>query len=137
MSVPAGQRAKSKFEVLIKARELAKYTLDITKNEKVFKVEYQNSLTNDLIKIAKDIFINCWIANNKRVTDSSIADERIRLQQIAIDNCVALLALIDLAKCVYHLKSKRVWFWAANTIAVRDLIKEWRMSDIKRYKSIA
>ena len=48
MSVPAGQRAKSKFEVLIKARELAKYTLDITKNEKVFKVEYQNSLTNDL-----------------------------------------------------------------------------------------
>ena len=69
MSVPAGQRAKSKFEVLIKARELAKYTLDITKNEKVFKVEYQNSLTNDLIKIAKDIFINCWIANNKRVTN--------------------------------------------------------------------
>ena len=33
MSVPAGQRAKSKFEVLIKARELAKYTLDITKKK--------------------------------------------------------------------------------------------------------
>ena len=41
MSVPVNKRAKSKFEVLIKARELVKYTLEIIKNDKIFIPEYE------------------------------------------------------------------------------------------------
>lgn len=37
--VPANRRQKSKFEVLVQARDLAKYTLVITKNANVFKMD--------------------------------------------------------------------------------------------------
>lgn len=136
MSVPTGQRAKSKFEVLIKARELAKYTLDITKNTKVFSPEYQTALTNDIISTAKNIFIKSWTANNIRVTNPDHAKQRKELQESAALDCNNLLALIDLAKSVYHLKSKRIKFWAEKTITVRSFIREWTTSDTKRYKNV-
>ena len=136
MSVPTSQRTKSKFEVLIKARELAKYTLDITKNTRVFLPEYQTALTNDIISTAKNIFIKCWTANNIRVTNPDHAKQRKALQESAALDCNNLLALIDLAKSVYHLKSKRVKFWAEKTIMVRSYIREWSTSDTKRYKNV-
>jgi hypothetical protein len=134
MSVPVGKRAKSKFEVLIRTRELAKYTIEITKNGNVFLPEYQTALTDDLIRLSKDIFIRCWTANNIRVETQEQYEERRKLQYEAILNCNNLLALIDLAKSVYHLKNKRVKFWAEKTILSRTLIREWRNSDAKRYQ---
>lgn len=136
MSVPVGKRSQSKFEVIIKARDLAKYTLDITKNSNIFLPEYQTSLTNDIISTAKNIFIKCWTANNIRVTTPEHALQRKRLQEDAALDCNSLLALIDLAKCVYHLKSKRIKFWAEKTIIARTFIREWSASDAKRYKSV-
>ena len=136
MSVPVNKRAKGKFEVLIKARELAKYTIEITKNTKVFKPEYQTALTDDIIRTAKNVFIKCWTANNIRVNTKEQAEERNRLQYEADQDCNNLLALIDLAKVIYHLKSKRIKFWAEKTIVARTLIREWRNSDSKRYSAI-
>lgn len=136
MSVPVNKRAKGKFEVLIKARELAKYTIEITKNTKVFKPEYQTALTDDIIRTAKNVFIKCWTANNIRVNTKEQAEERNRLQYEADQDCNNLLALIDLAKVIYHLKSKRIKFWAEKTIVARTLIREWRTSDSKRYSAI-
>lgn len=136
MSVPVNKRAKGKFEVLVKARELAKYTIEITKNTKVFKPEYQTALTDDIIRTAKNVFIKCWTANNIRVNTKEQAEERNRLQYEADQDCNNLLALIDLAKVIYHLKSKRIKFWAEKTIVARTLIREWRTSDSKRYSAI-
>jgi hypothetical protein len=136
VSVPVNKRAKGKFEVLIKARELAKYTIEITKNTKVFKPEYQTALTDDIIRTAKNVFIKCWTANNIRVNTKEQAEERNRLQYEADQDCNNLLALIDLAKVIYHLKSKRIKFWAEKTIVARTLIREWRTSDSKRYSAI-
>lgn len=133
MSVPVNQRNKSKFEVLVKTRELVKYTLTIAKNEKVFTPEYQMMLTNDVVDTAKNAFIRCWTANNIRVTNAAQARQRKQLQEKAILDCNNLLALIDLSKSVYHLKNKRIKYWAENVIEVRKLIKDWSMSDTKRY----
>ena len=69
MSVNESERGKGKFDVLIKANDLAVYTIRITKNPKIFLPEYQTALTNDIIHTAKEIFTKAWTANNIRVGD--------------------------------------------------------------------
>lgn len=64
MSVPEGARSKPKLEVIVRAMGLAAYTLHICSNTKIFKVEYNNLLTQDLVHCAKEIYANVWKANN-------------------------------------------------------------------------
>ncbi len=52
MSVNESERGRGKFDVLIKANDLAVYTIRITKNPKVFLPEYQTALANDIIHTA-------------------------------------------------------------------------------------
>ena len=112
MSVNESERGKGKFDVLIKANGLAVYTIRITKNPKIFLPEYQTALTNDIIHTAKEIFTKAWTANNIRVGDEPRNWlERKKLQQEAARECNNLLALIQIAKPLYHLTSKRVKYW--------------------------
>jgi len=134
MSVPAGERGEGKLEVITKARALASYTIRITKNQNVFKPEYNDAITADLIRMAKDIYISAWNANNIKVAhDHDNAVERIRLQKHAVLQCNNLLALMQLAKEVFHLSSKRIKYWAGLTMEVRSYIRRWNESDRKRY----
>ncbi len=136
MSVPESQRGKGKFDVIINALYLAQYTITITKNKNIFLPEYQSALTDDLIRSAKDIYINAWKANNIRVTSQEDWKERKHLQELSILECNSLLATIQLAKKVFHLKSKRIKYWGELTIKARDGIRAWKESDTKRYKNI-
>lgn len=136
MSVPESQRGKGKFDVIINALYLAQYTITITKNKNIFLPEYQSALTDDLIRSAKDIYINVWKANNIRVTSQEDWKERKRLQELSILECNSLLAMIQLAKKVFHLKSKRIKYWGELTIKARDGIRAWKESDAKRYKNM-
>lgn len=112
MSVNESERGKGKFDVLIKANDLAVYTIRITKNPKIFLPEYQTALTNDIIHTAKEIFTKAWTANNIRVGDEPRNWlERKKLQQEAARECNNLLAFIQMAKPLYHLTSKRVKYW--------------------------
>ena len=109
MSVPEGQRGKGKFTVLTKANMLGIYTVKICCNKKVFLPEYQHALTDDIIRTAKDIFIHCWTANNIRVgKDEEKRKERRRLQEQAANDCNNLLALMQMAQTLFHLKLKRI-----------------------------
>lgn len=136
MSVPESQRGKGKFDVIINALYLAQYTITITKNKNIFLPEYQSALTDDLIRCAKDIYINAWKANNIRVTSQEDWKERKHLQELSILECNSLLATMQLAKKVFHLKSKRIKYWGELTIKARDGIHAWKESDTKRYKNI-
>lgn len=136
MSVPESQRGKGKFDVIINALYLAQYTITITKNKNTFLPEYQSALTDDLIRSAKDIYINAWKANNIRVTSQEDWKERKHLQELSILECNSLLATMQLAKKVFHLKSKRIKHWGELTIKARDGIRAWKESDTKRYKNI-
>ena len=133
MSVPETERGKGKFDVLIKANDLATYTIRITKNPKVFLPEYQTALTDDIIRAAKNVFINAWTANNIRVVERDDWAERKRLQEQAAQECNNLLALIQIAKPVYHLKAKRVKYWGQKIIDARNAIRDWKAGDNKRY----
>ncbi len=135
MSVVEEKRKKGKLEVCIKALELATYTIQITANEKVFEPKYRAAVTNDLISHAKDIYLICWTANNIRVASEEAYRERRRLQDKAIIECTTFLGLLDIAKKVFHLETKRVTYWAKKTVECRSLIRAWRNSDKERYKA--
>lgn len=139
MSVPEGQRGHGKLEVLIKAKNLASYTIKICCNEKVFTPQYQNAITNDLIQTATNIFKYGWMANNIMVEDKDEQMkrekylQRRKLQEMAALECNNLLALMQIAQEVFHLKTKRIKYWGENTIEVRKMLRGWIEADKKRY----
>ena len=134
MSVVAEKRRKGKLEVIIKALDLTNYTIQITANEKTFDPKFRAAITDDLITHAKDIYLICWTANNIRVADEQAFNERQRLQNLAIVKCNTFLGLLDIAKKVFHLETRRVTYWGNRVVECRTLIKAWRDSDRKRYK---
>ena len=134
MSVVEGARNKGKLEVIIKALDLADYTIKITANEKVFDPKFRAAVTDDLVAHAKDIYLICWTANNIRVTsDIETYKKRKELQDEAIVKCTALLGLLNIAKKVFHLETRRVTYWGNKIINCRKLIRAWRNADKKRY----
>lgn len=135
MSVPEGMRKEGKFLLLIKAEELTRYTIVITKNEKVFLPEYQRALTDDLISFAKDIYIKIRTANDILVRTKDDWLERCKLQKEAVRCCNNLLALLDIAYRVFHLNSKRVRYWGAMIVDVRNRTRAWNENDAKRYST--
>ncbi len=135
MSVVEEKRKKGRLEVIIKTLDLANYTIQITANEKVFDPKFRAAVTDDLISHAKDIYLICWTANNIRVTeDEETYKERRRLQNQAVVKCNTFLGLLDIAKKVFHLDTKRVTYWGSKIVECRKLIRAWRDSDKKRYK---
>lgn len=135
MSVPVNQRTHGKLEVCVKAHDLCCYTLQITANKKNFTQEFQESLTNRIVEAAIDIHTLCWSANNILVNSVDDLRERTMYQEKAAIRCNILLSLIDVAKQIFHLSTKRVTYWADKTIETRNLIRAWRESDLKRYSA--
>lgn len=139
MSVPEGQRGERKLETLMKARDLAAYTIRICTNQKVFLPQYQNALTNKLIDAATEIFIKCDAANNILIRSNfdkaeieSLANERKLLQEQACGYCNRLLGLMQIAQPIFHLSTKRIKYWGGLTIDARNHIRKWKESDRKR-----
>ena len=135
MSVPVNQRTHGKLEACVKAHDLCCYTLQITANKKNFTPEFQESLTNRIIEAAIDIHTLCWSANNILVNSTDDLRERTTYQGKAAIRCNILLSLIDIAKRLFHLSTKRATCWAGKTIETRNLIRAWRESDLKRYST--
>lgn len=136
MSVPASKRGQGKLEVLVDAKKLASYTIQICCNEKVFLPQYKNAMTDKIIATATNIFVYAWTANNVLVSgDPERFKYRQDLQTKAAEECNNLLALMQIAQDLFHLKTKRIEYWGRNTIEVRRKIRSWRESDRKRFKS--
>lgn len=135
MSVPVNQRTHGKLEVCVKAHDLCCYTLQITANKKNFTSEFQEPLTNRIVEAAIDIHTLCWSANNILVNSVDDLRERTMYQEKAAIKCNILLSLIEVAKRIFHLSTKRVTYWAEKTIETRNLIRAWRESDLKRYSA--
>ena len=137
MSVNESNRTKSELEASVKARELTCYTLKITSNEKIFLPKYRSALTDQIVQDSINIYRYVWLANNIRVGKNREArDRRLRLQKRAKELCNDLLALIGIAKPLFHLTSKRIEYWTGLTLNVRALIEGWSDKDRERYKNI-
>lgn len=136
MSVPEGMRSKSKLEAVIRARELAAYTIQITSNTEKFPPEFRELLGKNYAEVAIKIFNSCWAANNVRVTNKAAWSKRKELQEEAVRGCVVLLADIDLGAEVYKIPARRVEHWSGMVMNTLSLIRAWRDADQKRYGKI-
>lgn len=138
-NVPASERTESKLKVLVEARTLAVYTLQICTNKKVFLPRYDSVLADEIMKTAKDIFIDCYKANHIRVVGDDAkwkAQTRARLQRQALSNCESMFPLIEMAMKIYHLKASRIEYWTGKVLEVKGLIQKWLEKDVERYKDV-
>ena len=135
MSVPVNKRSHGKLEVCVKAHDLCCYVLKITATKKIFSTEYQESLTDKIIETAINIHTMCWCANNVLVNNADDLKHRQELQEKAAIQCNLLLSLMDIAKTIFHLETKRIIYWGTLTMETRKLIRAWKESDAERYKA--
>lgn len=139
MSVNVGQRnvpdnpQNRQLDACEKAMELAMHTIKICTNKNIFLEEYQGALTDDIIRTAKDIYINAWSGNNVYVNSKERWAEREQYQRTAITKCNELLALINIARRLFHLKGKKVKYWSGLTLETRMMVRKWYEANLKQY----
>ena len=133
MSVPVPKRTSGELEINTLARSLCVYTLQITDNEKNFPG--CRSFVENVRDAALEIHMLCWRANNIRVSgDAERYAARMEAQNKAADRCNDLYALIEIAKPLYHMSSKRAVYWQGLVVGVRNSIRAWHESDAKRLR---
>jgi len=116
------------------ARKHAKWVIQITKNPKWFLPEYNHMVTDEIVLEAKNINRYIWSANNIVVNSPEDYEERRRAQETAARLCNDLLADIELAKSIFHLRGKRVKYWTETVVEIRNRTRAWIKSDAERYK---
>lgn len=134
MSVPVPKRGHGELEVNTKARVLTVYTLKILENDKWFP-KSQIAFITKLQDCVIEIQALCWDANNIKV-DGNQDRYRRRLdkQDQAAEMCTRLMMLIETAKPLFHLETRRVRYWIGLTKELRTMIRAWRDKDAQRLK---
>jgi len=136
MAVPAGKQKPTQAYFILQARELLLYTLQVTRNKRVFTDKYFDAVTAPIIETAQDIFYNAFEANNIRVSGNDACEKwesRKAKERLAIEKCGRFLAQIDVAQRVFHFKTKRLKYWGTMIINVRNMLQKWHESDKERY----
>ena len=131
--VQKDSRREGKLALAVLARMHAKYVMQITSNPKIFDQRYYHAITVDLIRTSKDIYRSIWAANNTLVKSKSDYAARRKYQVHAVMLCNMMLADIEIAQSVFHLKGKRMRYWAGMVIEIRNKARVWIESDAKRY----
>ena len=109
MSVAKDKRDSGQLEVNTKARGACTYILKITGNEKHFPPS-QRDIIDRFRKLAIDIDLDCWDANETKVTNLNDYQHRLDLQQRAAEECTDMLELANIMKPLVHMDSKRYWY---------------------------
>ena len=136
MSVPEGKRTKSKFEVIVKARNIVAHTIKITSNEKVFSKRYRWSFTGKLVDETVDMYKNLFFANSVRVVTKEDKILRRQYQVKALAQTYSILAMIQIAYDLFGLSTDRVKYWTELLMEEQKLIRDWRDSDSSRYRNL-
>lgn len=134
MAVVESQRSQGDLDVIIKAKELAKHTLQVTQNEKYFPKRYRFTIANKLVDKAFDIFILLYEANE--IYPQTVDEWKMRrtYQRRAMAYCRSLIAVVDICKDMFGLPSNKVAYWAKLTFEVRNKTAAWLKSDNNRFK---
>lgn len=139
MSVNAGQRhvpstpQNMQCYAVDATLSLLCHTLNNCKN-KVFCEEGKTRIAERIVDTATEIYMKAYAANKIRVTNQTMRDARSIRQTDAIIHCNELIALINAAKRIYHLRRGKTEFWVQKIIETRELLKRWHVADAKRYK---
>ena len=130
-SVPVWRRKPNEeLDLFISSMYFARYVLDITKNEKIFKPEYSDKITNRLIKDSLDIYTFLWKANITNLHNDP--DRRRELQLKALESLEDFECIWALVKITFHLTTKRDNYAITWLTEISQATKKWMTSDIKR-----
>lgn len=119
MSVPVGQRGKSKLDAHTKTEELVLHTLTITSNPNVF-LDRNQALTKLVNECAVGIGRDVWQANLVRVgSDPRKWAHRRELQERACEGFTTLLYYIGLSIRANHLRRGKRRLYALESQGLR------------------
>lgn len=132
-----------KLDCLALARELAIYSVNKLSNTNKFPLNYHYTMTAEIVSKAKDVYrlgkrandIYVDSVNNKELLRSRFK-KRIEFENEAIFLFSDLLADINIAKSVFHIRGKTYRHWTSMVINTREAYKAWRESEIERLNKI-
>ena len=136
MSVVKSKRSEGHLTVIVKANDLATYTIKVCSNEKNFPKHYRWCITSKIVESALDINNNITMANAVFVSDKSDYELRKKFQNKAIAASYALLSMMDIAYRTFGIKSETIEYWTGLVIDVQNYLRNWKKSDAERYKDI-
>lgn len=124
------------FKLLVKAKDLANYTLKITDNAKRFPKKYRFTFVNRMQNLSLDIYELINTANELNTNDKIGLEQRLRLQNQAITKCKTLLFLINL--CYKNekiaLNERQAIAWAKYVVNVKNMTIKWHNQDKMKRK---
>lgn len=136
MTVVKSRRGESEMEVITKARELAKYTIQICNNETNFPKRHRWFTNNRLADVALDVCGHVYEANGTFVKIHGDYEIRRANQVEALNKIERLLLNMTIAYELFHVDGKRIDHWTGIVIEVQRLVRAWRDSDYKRYSQL-
>lgn len=136
MAVPEGRRTETKLAVLTKAFKLADHTMTLCANEDVFPEDLGQCLANRILASAFTILEEIDAANDIYVRTKDDFILRRKSQTIALSATARMLRLMELAYIKFNIDGDRIRYWTQLVVDVRELLKPWRTSDLRRYKSL-
>ncbi len=124
------------FLLLVKAKDLAKYTINMTENNKRFPKKYRFTFVNRMQDLSLDIYELINEANELNTNDPEALRERLKLQNLAITKCKTLLFLISL--CLENkniaLNDRQAQAWAKYVLNVKNMAVSWHNKDKEKLK---
>jgi len=133
MSVVESQRKDAVMPSITKSFELAKYTISICSNEKVFPKRYRWCLTDTIVKTAVHISNYLVMANSVYVNSQDMYRLRVKYQVMAMALSKSLLSNMQLAKEVFGIDDDRMRYWTGLVYEVENLISTCRKNEAVRY----
>ena len=126
----------NEFLLLVKAKDLAQYTIKITDNPKRFPKKFRFTFVNRMQDMVLDIYELINTANELNTNDKHALTERLRLQNQAITKCKTMLFLIDL--CLENesigIDCRQAEVWSRHVTNVKNMAINWHARDKKKMK---
>lgn len=120
---------EKEMQVIIKAKELSFYTLEITSNCKTFPKKFRFTLVDRMQRKSFDIYERLLEANRARVENKIL---RYDLQTNAITYCEELLFYIESSLRLNLITPKRAEYWSGLVSDVKHMTLAWRKRDKDR-----
>lgn len=121
------------LEVIVKARELVKYTRTLAKQEKVFPKRDRWLTVAPIVKHSLNILIYLREANSINCRISNDYVKRRELQLMAYASCESLLSLLQIVYEQDNVEGRRIEYWTGLVLDVEKLLQAWTQSDWRRY----
>lgn len=118
------------LQVILKAKALAKHTLQITSNCNRYPKKYRFSLVDKMQNKALEIYEYLNEANRTDLKD--YARERSELQTKAITHCDELLFYIELSHELNIINVGSMEYWSKMVKDVKYMSIAWRSKDKQR-----